>query len=231
MNPLKERTATTKAIKTLFISSVLLLGFMAVSLSLSQTALATAQGPPEGNPSEDRPTPQCPDETDRFVQGQCEADPVLVCPPNAPEDAAGDCISPETKPKELTCPDRPGVEKRGDKCIESNTPAFRCPGGTRENAQGQCVVQSGPNAGQIKDKEPTCAPGQGGPGGALVGTGANAKCEKDVTAEGTQKCPSGTKEIEGQCHVVVAKIPECPSDEFDLIDPDLCQTRPGRGNA
>jgi hypothetical protein len=58
MNRLKERTATTKGIKTLFICSALLVGFMAMSLSLSQTASATAQGPPEGRPPE---TPQCPE--------------------------------------------------------------------------------------------------------------------------------------------------------------------------
>ena len=162
------------------------------------------------------------------MRGQCRATPDLVCPPTAPPDAAGDCISPETKPKELKCP--AGAEKRGDKCIESKDPAFRCPGGTRE-IEGKCIVQSGPNAGQERAKDPTCAPGQGGPGGTLVGSGATAKCEKDVTAQSTQVCPSGTKEIEGQCHVVVPKVPKCPSDEFDLIDPQTCQTRPGRGNA
>src|SRR5918994_6882409 len=34
MNPLKERTATTNAIKTLFICSALLVGFMSMSLGL-----------------------------------------------------------------------------------------------------------------------------------------------------------------------------------------------------
>jgi hypothetical protein len=306
MNPLKERrtVTTAKAITTLFICGSLLVGFMGMSLSFTQTAMAqvgppadtpqgppeedtttteedtttteedtttteedtttteedttttlatpqglgvpgdspqgppldpptdTPRGPPEGRPQERQETPQCPPGTDRFVQGQCEADPELKCPPNAPPDAAGDCISPETLPKELKCPEpsKPGatVEKRGDKCIESANPVLACPG-TQRVEGNQCVHTTGRNAGQVSGDtpEPTCAPGKGGPGGSLKD---NGKCEKDVTAQSTQGCPSGTKEIQGQCHIVKEKVPTCPSDDFDLINPNLCQTRPGQGN-
>ena len=66
MNPLKERrtATTTKAIKTLFISSVLLVGFIGMSLSLSQTASATTQG----RPSETE-NPQC-NPGERFVPSE-----------------------------------------------------------------------------------------------------------------------------------------------------------------
>src|SRR5215210_3928122 len=63
MNSLKERTAKTKGITTLFISSALLIGFMGINLGLSQTASATVANPPTN--------PQCPGGTVDFQGGNC----------------------------------------------------------------------------------------------------------------------------------------------------------------
>lgn len=76
MNPLKERrtVTTTKAITTLFISSALVVGFMTMSLGLSQTASAQPQE-----------TPQCPPGS-TFRPGSSDGPAgcvtiVEVCPP------------------------------------------------------------------------------------------------------------------------------------------------------
>jgi hypothetical protein len=75
MNPLKERrtATTTKTITTLFICSSLLVGFMALSISLSQTVSATA-GPPEGRGP-------CPE--GEFDRGECEVE-TITCPSTHP---------------------------------------------------------------------------------------------------------------------------------------------------
>jgi hypothetical protein len=157
MNPLKERTATTKGIKTLFISSVLLVGFIGMSLSLSQTASATAEGgPPEGSPSENRPTPQC-DDDERFVPGEgCVKPP--TCPPEADRvTGSGDTLKcfdvveltnrvPGPCPATHPIPD-------GDKC-----------------AQG--VNSQGKPTGQRVDRPPACPPETD----EQTGSGSTLKC-------------------------------------------------------
>ena len=98
MNPLKERrtVTTTKAITTLFISSVLLVGFIGMSLSLSQIASATREGPPADRPQD----PQC-QPGERFEPGEgCIA---KVCP----NPGEGETVKPD--------PNNP------DKCIITKT--------------------------------------------------------------------------------------------------------------
>ena len=78
---------------------------MALSISLSQTASATAQGPPERSPSEDRPTPQCEDPDATFVRGECIT---------------------------LECPTDDDIIERGDECIRiTETPVDKEPVPTR----------------------------------------------------------------------------------------------------
>ena len=142
MNPLKERTATTNAIKTLFICSALLVGFMSMSLGLSQTASATAQGPPEGRPPE---TPQCPPGS-TFNRGECTT---LVCPPETDVERDDQCFVEEEIPRDFpTCPNSPFTNLLADGKCHPNTnpnsqgiaPVLVCPPETDVERGGECFV-------------------------------------------------------------------------------------------
>jgi hypothetical protein len=128
MNPLKERrtVTTAKTITTLFICGSLLVGFIGISLSLSQTASATTQG----NPSDTRPTPQCEGDFDR---GECEVRTV-TCPSDFPievKDASGTIIR---------C-DRVVTDPAGPQCSGANT-EFRVIDGRGEcfNTKSQTIT-------------------------------------------------------------------------------------------
>lgn len=161
MNPLKERTEARKTITTLFIGSALLIGFMGMSLSFTQTAMAQ----PESNPSENRPTPQCP-EGSTFERGECTT---IECPPESFEREDGSCfeIVEEEIPKDFpTCPNSPFTHLLADGRCHPNTnpmsasqpPVLVCPPETDVERDGKCFVEVEVDVDPIEE---STRPGQG----------------------------------------------------------------------
>jgi hypothetical protein len=213
MNPLKERTATTKVITTLFISSVLLVGFMGMSLTLSQTASATVQGgPPADSPSENRPTPQCADD-EVFNRGGCAA---LECPTGDDiVERDGQCFRVTETPVDKVCP--PNFAKEGDTCRSTATTAPNCGPQTFNTATGKCETTN-PRGGTTPTGRDPC-PAEND---KLEGTSGSFTCRSTLTTD-ERVCPTGEDIVEhdGQCF----RVTETPVDKV-LGEP----RRPGQGN-
>jgi hypothetical protein len=233
MNPLKERrtVTTAKAITTLFISSVLLVGFVAFSLSLSQTASATVQGggPPPGSPSEDRPeTPQCTDPDERFEPGRgCVEAADEECPTGFALDTIDGeevCRSLETKPEE--CPSGFGfvTDSEGNRVCRSITTApNRCAPQQFDPDTGRCYnTHPVTGAKQFTDRDP-CPPN-------FDPEGSTCRSTETTT---NRVCPTGFDfdTIDGQrvCRSLTTTEDrdfDCPEGELEV---DECVQRPGRG--
>lgn len=149
MNPLKERrtVTTTKAITTLFISTALVVGFMTMSLGLSQTASA-------------QPTPQCPEGT-TFDRGECIAI-VEVCPPGTDLEQDDKCFEEVDKTEQCLTP--PRIHLVNGVCLPSpeanpasgTAPTLACPPETDLEQDDKCYVE----VDKIEEEERT-RPGQG----------------------------------------------------------------------
>jgi hypothetical protein len=211
MNRLKVRRTelTTKAIKTLFISSVLVVGFIGMSLSLTQTASATVQGgPPADSPSRDRPTPQCADD-EVFKPGGCAA---LECPTGDDiVERDGQCFRVTETPVDKVCPK--DFAKEGDTCRSTATTAPNCGNQAFNTATGKCQNSQGIATG--RDPCP-------GADDKLEGTSGSFTCRSTVTTN-ERVCPAGDDIVEhdGQCF----RVTETPVDKV------LGESRrPGQGN-
>ncbi len=169
MNPLKERrtaAAITKTIATLFICASLLVGFMGMSLSFTQPAMAQA-GPPEdtpqGPPEEDTTTTEEDTTTTEEDTTTTEEDTTTTIttqgggpPADTPQGPPADTPRgppeepPQCSPGERfvpgegcikdVCPPETDVE-RDDKCFEIVEVELQkiCPPGTDREVDGKCI--------------------------------------------------------------------------------------------
>jgi hypothetical protein len=157
MNPLKERriASTTKTITTLFICGSLLVGFMVMSLSFTQPAMAQ-RGPPQE-------PPQC-SPGERFVPGEgCTKD---VCPPETDVERDDKCFEIVEVELEKICPpetDREDpitgecfVEEEVDK-VPGDCPASH-PVPAPDNKCAERLNPAGNPAGQHIDRPQVCPP-------------------------------------------------------------------------
>ena len=95
MNGLKTIMSSAKTIITLFVCSSILVGFMAISLSLTQSASAISSL-----------LPQCPAATTSFNNEFCQTQPYLKCPSGQGFNLQDKCVGtgqPTSQPI-LTCP-------------------------------------------------------------------------------------------------------------------------------
>jgi hypothetical protein len=237
MNLQKERTEVGKIITTLFICGSLLVGFMGMSLSLTQTAMAQPQGPPEGRPPQD---PQCPDDAIRFERGQCIVESERHCeglgedfvlnPENELE-----CIAPAEP--ELVCPEGAGeLDEESGLCKELpdcpathpyNTVRDRCerPANPPGTPGGPCPAANdehdplGPgnadNVCYIVNRD-LCDPGE------LV--------DDVCVSQPDEECPEGARETdEGGCEFFEPSRERCPGGGEPIAGE--CPVRPGNRGA
>jgi hypothetical protein len=147
MNPLKERTATTKAqaITTLFISSALLVGFMGMISMPQMIGSANAQSS-QGSENACKALPGA-----TLERGQCTApaEESLICEEVAGQtptpDASGQCTvtgSPSAiGPND--CPGDRSVNRGVATCKYAATVVFDCPGDIIPTSEGQCITKPG----------------------------------------------------------------------------------------
>ena len=257
MNPLKERrtVTTTKAITTLFMSSVLLVGFIGMSLSLSQTAMAQ-QGPPQDPPTDtprgppaDRPQgPQCSDDAIRFEQGRCIEPSEIDCGDLGEEfivnpDNPEECIAPANP--ELVCPEGAGkLNEETELCEEDPV----CPPGP--NGATYTYIKERDRCERTPTASNPCNLGnQGTETRENIGQGQQ-RCvpkNKDVcdpsfqkldtvsdqcTSEPDVECPEGAREseeFESGCEFFDASRETCPGGDEPIAGE--CKVRPGNRGA
>jgi hypothetical protein len=161
MNPLKEKriVISPKVITTLFIGTALLVGFMGMSPSFTQSAMAQ-QGPPEDRPE----NPQCPEGTIGFERGQCELEPEITFVCATFDEGGPNAQTPTPVNRQCTVTGNPNQVSPGE-CSEvggtrtvsgggrGNPPTatcrypadevIDCPGDIVPTEEGQCFTRPG----------------------------------------------------------------------------------------